>query len=265
VFAGFLKILPVFILVLPGVAAAAMQLDVRGPDNVPDYNRTYSVLVQTLLPTGVKGIVLAALLAALMSSISSMFNSASTLVARDLVARFRPATPARTQIAIGQVALVLVMVGGILTTPLIGKYRHLWDYLQEISAYLSVPFAVVGLSGIFLRRVNRLGALAAIVVGIFSSGVLLADSHIRGGLFDFLRHPYLASFLHRSFLCAVLSFAALLVVSWATPPPPEEVRAGTFSVFWRKGEGESGRDLRIAAIWMGCLFLVVSALWWSFR
>jgi Na+/proline symporter len=134
-----------------------------------------SVLVQNLLPPGLKGIVLAALLAALMSSISSMFNSASTLVARDLVVRFRPNATPRTQILAGQFALVLVMVGGILTTPLIGKYSHLWEYLQEVSAYFSVPFAVVGLTGIFLRRVNRKGAVAAIVTGVALSAFLLAE------------------------------------------------------------------------------------------
>jgi SSS family solute:Na+ symporter len=265
VFAGFLKILPVFILVLPGVVAAAMQLDIRGQNNIPDYNKTYGVLVQALLPTGLKGIVLAALLAALMSSISSMFNSASTLVARDLVARFRPQTSAHSQIIIGQVALVSVMVGGIMVSPLIGKYKHLWDYLQEVSAYLSVPFAVAGLSGVFIRRANRAGAVAAILVGVASSILLLTDSHLSGGLWSFLRHPYLSSFLHRSFLCAAVSFAALLVASCVTWPPRQEVLAGTFAFSWRQGEGESPRDLRLAAVWMVVLFLAVSLLWWVFR
>jgi Na+/proline symporter len=169
------------------------------------------------------------------------------------------------QIIIGQVALVLVMVGGIMATPLITKYTHLWDYLQEVSAYLSVPFAVVGLSGIFFPRVNRAGAVAAVIVGILVSGFLLADSHVSGGLFAPLRHPYLVSFLHRSFLCAVISFAALLLVSLLTAPPSPEVLAGTFSFSWKRGEGESAQDLRIAAVWMGALFLVTSALWWLFR
>jgi solute:Na+ symporter, SSS family len=265
VFAGFLKIIPVFILVLPGVIAAALELNIRDQNNLPDYNRTYSVLVQTLLPTGLKGVVLAALLAALMSSISSMFNSASTLVARDLVARFQPASSARTQIVVGQVALVLVMIGGIMTTPLIGKYKHLWDYLQEMSAYLSVPFAVVGLSGVFVRRVNRPGAVAAVLVGITVSGFLLADSHAQGGLLAMLRHPYLGSFLHRSFLCAVFTFVAMLAVSLMTPPPRADVLAGTFAFSWSRGEGESERDLRVAGIWAACLFLLVSGLWWIFR
>jgi solute:Na+ symporter, SSS family len=264
-FAGFLKIIPVFILVLPGVAAAALSLDIRGTGGQPDYNRTYSVLVQALLPPGLKGIVLAALLAALMSSISSMFNSASTLVARDLVARFRPKTSQRTQILVGQFALVLVMVGGIMTTPLIGKYTHLWEYLQEVSAYFSVPFAVIGLSGIFLRRVNRAGAVTAILAGVAASGFLLADSHAPGGLSPLLRHPYLNSFLHRSFLCAVLSFIVLLSVSSVTQPPAAGIRSGTLAFAWTRGEGETARDFRTAGLWMAGLFLAVAALWWLFR
>jgi SSS family solute:Na+ symporter len=265
VFAGFLKIVPVFILVLPGVVAAALQLDIRGPDGAADYNRTYSALVGSLLPSGLKGLVLAALLAALMSSISSMYNSASTLVARDLVARFRPQTSARAQIRIGQAALVLVMAGGILSTPLIGQYPHLWDYLQEVSAYLSAPFAVVGLSGVFLRRANRAGAMAAVVVGVTAGIVLLADSHAQGGLNPWLRHPLLSSFLHRTFLCALASFAALAIVSRLTAPPPAAVRTGAFAFSWTGGAGETPRDLRTAGAWMITLFLAVSALWWCFR
>lgn len=265
VFAAFLKIIPVFILVLPGVIAAALQLDIRGEDGAADYNRTYSVLVQTLLPVGIKGLVLAALLAALMSSVSSMFNSASTIVARDLVARFRPGSSSTTQIRAGQIALVAVLVGGIMTTPLIGRYQHIWAYLQEITGYLSVPFAVVGLSGVFIRRANRAGAVAAVVVGIFVSAGLLIDSHTDGGLFGFLQHPYLNSFLHRTFLCAVITFAALIGVSLATEPPKEDVLGGTFSFAWAQGEGESARDLKLAGFWMVTCFLIVSALWWVFR
>jgi SSS family solute:Na+ symporter len=265
VFAGFLKILPVFLLVLPGLAAAALQLDITGSDGSPDYNRTYGALVRTLLPAGLRGVVLAALLAALMSSASSMFNSASTLVARDLLARFRPQSPHRRQVLVGQLALVTVMVGGISATPLIGRYSHLWQYLQEVSAYLSVPFAVVGLGGCFLRRVNRQGAMAAIAIGTLTSLFLLADSHVSGGLVGFLRHPYLLSFLHRSFLCALVSFAILWGVSAVTQPPPEEVLAGTFAFAWRQGEGETARDLRLAAFWMASLFVIVTLLWWVFR
>lgn len=264
-FAGFLKIIPVFILVLPGVIAAALSLNLGVSNGAPDYNRTYSVLVQTLLPTGLKGIVLAALLAALMSSISSMYNSASTLVARDLAARFRPDMPQQKQILIGQFALLMVMVGGILITPLIGRYAHLWEYLQEVTAYFSVPFAVVGIGGIFIRRLNRSGAFAAILTGVASSAFLMADSHTAGGLLDLLRHPWLYSFLHRSFLCAVVSFIALVIVSLLTPPPAAEIRSGLFNFSWAQGEGETKRDLQMAKFWMITLFIIVVILLWIFR
>lgn len=265
IFAGFLKLIPVFILVLPGVIAVALSLNITGSNGVADYNRTYSVLVQSLLPNGMKGVVLAALLAALMSSISSMYNSASTLVARDLAARFKPDMPQPRQIFIGQIALLLVMVGGIMTTPLIGRYTHIWAYLQEVTAYFSVPFAVVGIGGIFIKRVNRSGAFAAIITGVIVSAVLMADSNTSGGLLDVLRHPWLYSFLHRSFLCAVISFIAFITVSLLTPPPAKEIRSGVLSFSWAKGEGETDRDFTLAKRWMLALLLIVIALLWLFR
>ena len=128
-----------------------------------------------------------------------------------------------------------------------------------------MPVAVTGLSSVFIRRVNRTGAVAAVLVGIGTSVILLVDSHTPGGLVPFLKHPYLTSFLHRSFVCAVISFAALMAASLLTAPPREEVLTGTFSFSWIQGEGESARDLRNAGIWMGLLFLAVSSLWWVFR
>jgi solute:Na+ symporter, SSS family len=254
-FAGFLKIIPVFILVLPGVIAAALWTDIADP------NKTYSILVTRLLPAGLRGLVLAALLAALMSSVSAMFNSASTLVARDLLARFRPETPARKQIWVGQAALVLVMVGGILVTPAIGYYEHVWAYLQEITGYLSVPFAVVGLCGIFFRRANKAGALAAVAAGIVAGAVLLWDTHW-GGIFT---SPYLTSFMHRNFLCAIISFVSLVVVSLRTTPPSEAVLGGGFQFRMVPGEGETAREFRLARGWMFVLLALVTWLWWAFR
>jgi hypothetical protein len=75
----------------------------------------------------------------------------------------------------------------------------------------------------------------------------------------------LTSFLHRTFLCALTSFVALVAVSRLTPPPPESVRSGAFAFSWTSGEGESARDLRIAGSWMVALFLIITALWWCFR
>jgi len=103
------------------------------------------------------------------------------------------------------------------------------------------------------------------VTGIAAGLLRLAGSHSEGGLVPFLRHPWLASFLHRPFLSAVLSFVAIVAVSLLTAPPPAGVLAGTFSFSWRAGEGESRRHLRSAALWMAALFIAVTALFWLFR
>jgi hypothetical protein len=104
-----------------------------------------------------------------------------------------------------------------------------------------------------------------VAAGLASGIFLFTDSTVSGGLWEPLRHPWLRSFLHRTFLCAVVSFAALWIVSFATRPPREEVRRGAFSFSWSRGEGESPQDLRLAGAWIAILFVTVTALWWVFR
>jgi SSS family solute:Na+ symporter len=261
ILAGFLKIIPVFILVLPGVAARVLY-----PEIGEEHNSTYGVLVERLLPAGLKGVVVAALLAALMSSLSSTFNSASTLVARDFVLRFRPGTSTRAQIRIGRLGLAAVMVAGVLCAPLVDLYENLWIYLQEVTGYLSVPFAVAGLLGILSRRINRWGALSGITVGIAAGAFFLTESKLE--LEDrLITTPYLASFLHRTFLCALLSAGAMIAVSASTKPPPEEVLRGSFHLFGgpREDRGTGEGDSRSYIFWAALLFVVVAVLWWAFR
>ncbi len=269
IFAGFLKIIPVFILVLPGVIALVLY-----PGDIKDHNDTYGILVGKLLRPGFKGVVLAALFAALMSSLSSVFNSAATLVSKDLVGRFWPGIPNRLQIAIGQIGLVAVMVAGVSCTPMIEKFETIWDYLQQVTGYLSVPFAVAGLSGIFVRRANRHGAVAGVITGIVIGILFFADSYFYKQknieifpFLPFLRSPYLVSFLHRTFLTAAISFFALLIASLLTAPPPREVLEGTFSFrFGREaGEDPPRHFLLDYRVWTVLLFLSVTSLWIVFR
>ncbi len=260
IFAGFLKIIPVFIMVLPGVIAFALY-----PEIGDAHNTTYSVLLRELMPPGLRGFVIAALLAALMSSLSSTFNSASTLVARDFLLRFRPQTTIKTQVAVGEVGLVAVMVAGILCSPLVGTKQTIWDYLQEVTGYLSVPFAVAGLLGVFTRRVNRQGAMTGVLVGIAAGLFFFLEANQGWGL---LASPYLKSFLHRAFISGVLSAATMALVSLATPPPPREVAEGSFYLFARGGEGSTTPRAGLLAdwrVWWWLLFAVVTGLWIVFR
>jgi len=270
VFAGFLKIIPVFILVLPGVAGAVLYPTIHPND-------TYSTLLRDLMPVGIRGFVIAALLAALMSSLSSTFNSGSTLVARDLVVRFRPQTTMAVQIAVGHLALIAVMVSGILCAPLVGLWPTLWDYLQEVTGYLSVPFAVAGLLGVLSRRVNRSGAMAGVAAGVLAGAFLFADSYsffagdpVTGSVTRtarFFTSPYMASFLHRIFIAGVISAATMILVSALGPPPREEVTRGDFWLFSRSPESEGPRPPLYAdyRLWAAILFVVVTGLWVVFR
>lgn len=256
-FAAALKIIPVFIMVLPGVIATVLY-----SDQIDQPKHAYSVLVRNLLPVGLRGFVLAALIAALMSSLSSSFNSAATLVSRDFVARFRPQTSMKWQIRSGQLGLLVVMLAGVLCAPLIERFDTIWDYLQIVTGYLSVPFAVAGLLGIFSRRTNRQGAFAGILAGIIAGGFFFSESQFAWGL---LESPYLASFLHRVFLAGVLSAVTMIVVSRLTPAPPQEVTEGSFSLFdpetMRPSTAGWYADYRL---WTFVIFSVVTGLWYVF-
>jgi SSS family solute:Na+ symporter len=256
-FAAALKIIPVFIMVLPGVIATVLYRD-----QIDQPKHTYSVLVQNLLPVGLRGFVLSALIAALMSSLSSSFNSAATLVSRDFVARFRPQTSMKWQIRIGQLGLLVVMFAGVMCAPLIEKFDTIWDYLQIVTGYLSVPFAVAGLLGVFSRRINRQGAFAGIVAGIAAGGFFFSEAQFAWGL---LASPYLASFLHRIFLAGVVSAVTMIVVSRITPAPRQEVTEGSFSLFdWETVRPSSAGWYADYRLWAGLIFAVVTWLWYLF-
>ena len=261
IFAGFLKIIPVFIFVLPGIIGFILYNErLTGEDGKVNYNGTYSMLLENLLSPGLRGVVLAALLAALMSSLSSSFNSVATLVGRDIVARWSSTDNTSTQILAGRIALVAVMVLGIFATPLIESQETLWKYLQVVTGYLSVPFAVAGLLGIFSSRMNRQGALCGVAMGIAAGTVLLLDSEVDGWQVSFLRHEYLGSFLHRHFLSAVLTAATVIIVSLLTAPPPKDIQEGSFSLL--RGWGELSKAHKV---WIGALFATICVLWWVFR
>ena len=222
IFAGFLKILPVFILVLPGLAGAVLFKDVAP-------NEMYATMIDRLLPSGVKGLVVAALLAALMSSLSSVFNSSSTLVVMDFYRKFRPAAPEKELVRAGQAATVGVVVVGVLWLPFIGKMSNqLYVYLQSVQAYISPPIAVVFLLGLLWRRMNGAGALSALVAG-FALGAarFVAEIGLKvgwGWVCDNAAMRYYASinFLHFAVLLFLASAGVFVGVSLLTRPPGAE-------------------------------------------
>jgi solute:Na+ symporter, SSS family len=213
---GALKILPVFVLVLPGLIARALYPDIKGDE-------AYPTLVVRLLPPGLIGVMVAALLAALMSSLSATFNSASTLVTFDIYKKLNPAASEARLVAVGRLFTLFMVALGILWVPFI---RHLsaevYIYLQSVQAYVSPPIAAAFLFGVFWPRANRYGAITALGAGAVLGAArfileLNRDSALaQSGLIA----PFVTmNFLHFAVFLFVVSSVLLVVVSLASEVP----------------------------------------------
>lgn len=229
ILAGFLKILPVFIFVLPGVVAAALYADVRSGAA----DSAYPVLVTRLLPTGLKGLVLAGMLAALMSSLASAFNSCSTLLTWDVYRKARPQASEARLVAVGRLTTVALVGISLLWIPFM-KYisSQLYIYLQSVQAYIAPPIAACFLLGLFFRRLNGAGAITSLVTGFILGalrlGLELANGPAKAALPDGSVWAWIAeiNFLHFAVLLFAISTVVLVGVSLLTPPPPPAQIAG---------------------------------------
>lgn len=225
IFGGLLKQLPLFIFVVPGIVAfGLLQKGVLDYD-VPD--QALPALIGTLLPVGIRGLVVAGLLAALMSSLSSMFNSCSTLFTWDIYRKFHPDASEKQLVRVGQVATVLLVGVSLLWIPLIKVISgQLFVYIQSVQAYISPPIAAVFLIGLFYKRVNAQGAIASLIVGfVLGMGRLLAELS-KDSLSGFFYTYADINFLHFAFFLFVVCTAVLIGVSLLTPPPSDEQIAG---------------------------------------
>ncbi len=216
IFAGYLKILPVFILVLPGIIASVLYPEASG-------NSAYPTLVSKLLPTGLKGIVVASLLAALMSSLASCFNSASTLFTYDVYKKLKPNTDDKTLVRVGRIATGFVVLAGILWVPFINLVSsQLYVYMQSVQAYISPPIAAVFLFGLIWSRANGKGSIAALLTGLvlgftrLFGEIINKQSPLSDGPFRMMIEM---NFLHFATFLFVICSLVLVAVSLSTPAP----------------------------------------------
>jgi SSS family solute:Na+ symporter len=225
IFAGFLKILPVFMLVLPGIIAYALY-----PDQVVKPDFAYPTLVLNLLPVGLVGLVMAALLAAVMGAMSSVFNSASTLVTLDFYKQLRPEASEAQLVNFGRIATGAMVLLGLLWVPFIHLLSaQLYIYLQSVQAYISPPIAACFVFGILWPRVNAQGAISSLLAGFvlgaarFMFEVLDKSSHYQSG---FVRWMVDMNFLHYAIFMFVVCTAVLIGISLMYPPPDRKKLAG---------------------------------------
>ena len=226
VLAGFLKILPVFMLVIPGLVARALY----PAEMAADSNAAFPLLVVRLMPTGLVGLMVAAMLAALMSSLSAVFNSSSTIFTMDFYRHVRPKAGERELVNVGRAATVIMVALGLLWIPFM-RYisNQLWIYLQSVQAYIAPPIAAVFLLGVTWKRANGAGALAALLTGfvlgtarfvleLAYAGQTMADGVLR----TFVR----MNFLHFAAAMFVVCVAVVVGASLATPAPAVRKVAG---------------------------------------
>ena len=226
IFAGFLKILPVFMLVLPGIIAYALFKDQVSAK--PDY--AYPTLVLNLLPTGLVGLVMAALLAAVMGAMSSVFNSASTLVTLDFYKKINPHASERQLVNFGRIATGAMVLLGLLWVPFIHLLSaQLYIYLQSVQAYISPPIAACFVFGILWPRLNGQGAISSLLVGfLLGAGRFVLEVIDKSGKHEWGAITWLVkmNFLHYAIFMFVTCTVVLVAVSLMSAAPEREKLAG---------------------------------------
>jgi SSS family solute:Na+ symporter len=247
--AAFLKLLPVFIFIIPGMICfalaksgqiAAIQQTLFGPDGEllrDQAQQAFPLLVAHVLPVGVRGIVVAGLLAALMSSLAGVFNASSTLFTMDFYSKLKPLATQHQLVWVGRVATTVMVVIGLLWIPVIQGGKGLYDYLQGVQAYLAPPIAVVFFLGVFMKRMNAKGCLSALIVG-FVMGIfrLAVDTPVKlldgfsyadGSMLWIVNNTF---FQYYSLLITIVCIVVMIVVSYVSEKPAyDSIQGLTFS------------------------------------
>jgi solute:Na+ symporter, SSS family len=231
IFGGFLKLLPVFLFLIPGVVALALKNQGALQWDTPD--QAFAALLMNKMPAGIRGLVAAGLLAALMSSLASIFNSCSTLFTVDIYKKLHPEAPEKKLINVGRIATGFVVILGIAWIPIMQNISGvLYEYLQSVQSYIAPPITAVFLLGIFFRRINSTGAMATLMLGLLVAAARLVlelnrDSLDPGTFAHTFGSMNFLTFAAWFFLfCVVVCVAGSLL---SPAPAPEKVRGLTYS------------------------------------
>ena len=261
-FAGFIKVLPVFILVLPGVIGYVLY----GSEIGDNANQVLPMLIQELVPTGLRGLISAGLLAALMSTIAAALNSCATLFAVDIVARVRPGTSDASQVRIGRWSAVVVMLLAMAWSTQGAKFSSIFEAVQEIGAALAPAITAVFLWGVFWKRGTAQAAVATLVFGFAMGATAFVLDFKDADGYKLITNGWGIPFMLQAFYMTVICSCVFYVVSKITPPPPAEKVEGLtwdnpLSALTRRWTGAGVDPRRLATL----LCVVIAALYVMFR
>jgi solute:Na+ symporter, SSS family len=220
IFGAYLKLLPVFIFLIPGIIAYALHQ--KGMMELSSSDAAFSTLVANLLPVGLKGVVIGGLIAALMSSLASLFNSSAILFTMDFYKRFKPESTEKHLVYVGRMATTVIVILGILWIPVMrGIGQVLYAYLQDVQSLLSPGIASVFLLGVFWKRASPAGGFMGLLTGFvfgmtrLAANVLEPHLNPEGLFYRIILQP---NWLHYSIYLFFLCIIVIVVVSLLTKP-----------------------------------------------
>ena len=261
-FAVFLKLLPIFIFALPGVIAFALfPNELQGEAT----KQTFVLLLNKLLPTGFRGLLLASLMAALVTSLIAVLNSVSTLVVRDFIVEFRPDIPEKKQVKLGRLVILIVAILGIGAAYLVYKNEEgLYKYLQTITAYLILPVFPAIFFGIVSKKVTLKGAGVSVIVGIIFATIFVIDQLLAPAtaseVFPWLHAKLTTNFGYRGLWAEMIITGVLFAVSAfteKTAPEKSETTTINYSNGVAKFEGITDWRLHWSILASITLFLYI--------
>jgi SSS family solute:Na+ symporter len=253
VFAGFLKLLLPFVVVVPGLIFFALHPDVR-----PEADRTYINMIRDLIPVGLKGVLLAALFGAIQSTVSAVINSTSTIVTLDIYRRFfRPALTEHESVKLGRWVAAITLIVSIVSAFYISSMKaSLFVYIQELYTFFAPPFSAIFLLGTLWRRVNGVSGTSTIFAG-FAFGIavkiLVSTGHTPLWLV-----PYANQGIVNWAICMVLGVALSLMTQ---PPRPDQV-TDDLTINWKNlnlGGGLGTRWYSSVTLWWAVSFAGMTA------
>ena len=280
IFAAFLKLFPVYLFIIPGLVCYALAKSGKipelaamiGPDGqaIPSVAQgSFPMMVQYLLPPGLRGIVVAGLLSALMGSLAGVFNACSTLFTVDLYEKWKPGATQHQLVRTGRIATGIMVLVALAWIPVIKNAQGLYNYLQAVQGYLAPPIFVVFFFGVFFKRLNAQGALWSMVVG-FALGLfrMLVDTPVTMGLAGFKDGYPEGSFLwivnniyfqYFSVLITIVSAVVMVAVSHMTAEPDySKLQSLTFETLTKEDRANTRaswdwREVGASAVVLVCI------------
>ena len=235
IFGAYLKLLPILIFLVPGIIAFALSIQNPEVFSVEKADRAFPMLVKTLLPVGLKGLVAGGLMAALMSSLASVFNSCSTIFTIDIYKKIHPNKSEKSLLKIGKIATGFIVVLGIIWIPIMEKIGGgvMYQYLQNVQSYIAPPVTAVFLLGIVWKRVNSTAAITTLLAGfvllvirlgseIYFQPQITSGEAVAHALYDFAT----INFAHMAIFMFVFSVILCVSTSLFTTAPDYKTIVG---------------------------------------